>query len=401
MTTKSKRILIVDDDRQNCDLLEAMLKMFGHESEIAMDGFEALGKLSLDIDLVLLDVMMPGMDGFEVAQQIRSNPQYCDLPIIIATALDSKADRLRAVEAGANDFISKPIDKIELRARTTSLLKMKEHQDALKHYQNELEDKVEKRTSELRQSLLDKVHAHREIYQAYLDTIHRLALAAEYKDEDTADHIKRMSSYCTLLAQRLNLPPGEVELICYASPMHDVGKIGIPDHILLKAGRLNPEEWVVMKQHTVIGGYILQNSGSKLLQAGEVIALSHHEKWDGSGYPKGLAGENIPLWGRICAVADVFDALTSKRPYKEAFSNEKSLEIMKEKRGTHFDPKLVDLFMGNLSEVFAIQEKYKTPDSLTKEGVPIHFGWHKIIDDKGLSVASDVAQEARSGDAQV
>jgi putative two-component system response regulator len=137
-----------------------------------------------------------------------------------------------------------------------------------------------------------------------------------------------------------------------------------------------------MKQHTVIGGYILQNSGSKLLQAGEVIALSHHEKWDGSGYPKGLAGENIPLWGRICAVADVFDALASKRPYKEAFSNEKSLEIMKEKRGTHFDPKLVDLFMGNLDEVFAIQGKYRTSDSLTKEGVPVHFGWHKIIDDK-------------------
>jgi putative two-component system response regulator len=193
MITQPKRILVIDDDRQNCDLLEAMLKMLGHESEIAMDGFEALGKLSLDIDLVLLDVMMPGMDGFEVARQIRSNPQYCDLPIIIVTALGSKEDRLRAVEAGANDFISKPIDKIELRVRTTTLLKMKEHQDALKQYQNELEDKVEKRTSELRQSLLDKVHAHREIYQAYLDTIRRLALAAEYKDEDTADHIKRMT----------------------------------------------------------------------------------------------------------------------------------------------------------------------------------------------------------------
>lgn len=398
MTTKSKRILIVDDDRQNCDLLEAMLKMFGHESEIAMDGFEALGKLSLDIDLVLLDVMMPGMDGFEVARQIRCNPQYGDLPIIIVTALGSKEDRLRAVEAGANDFISKPIDKIELRARTASLLKMKEHQDAIKHYQNELEDRVEKRTSELRQSLLDNIRAHRETYQAYLDTIRRLAIAAEYKDEDTADHIKRMSSYSTLLAQCLHLPPGEVELICNASPMHDVGKIGIPDHILLKPGGFDPEEWVVMKQHTVIGGYILQNSSSKLLQAGEVIALSHHEKWDGSGYPKGLAGENIPLWGRICAVADVFDALTSKRPYKEAFSNEKSLEIMKEKRGTHFEPKLVDLFMGNLSDVFEIQEKYKTADSLTKEGVPVHFGWHKIIDDKGLSVSSDAALEARSGD---
>ncbi|HHT9107032.1 MAG TPA: HD domain-containing phosphohydrolase [Candidatus Wunengus sp. YC63] len=357
---KPKRILVVDDDEQNRELLVAMLEALGYETEVAVDGFDALGKLGLDIDLVLLDVMMPGMDGFEVTRKIRSTPPYSDLPVVMVTALTSKEDRVRAVEVGANDFISKPVDKTELTVRTVSLLKMKEHQDTIKQYQKELEDKVEKRTADLRAVLSEKIDAHRRIYQAHLDTINRLVIAAEYKDEDTADHIKRMSSYCALLAKALKLTPQEIEVLYYASSMHDVGKIGIPDHILLKPGKHNPEEWEIMKQHTTIGGYILDNSPSELLQSGEIIALSHHEKWDGSGYPKGLSGENIPLLGRICAVTDVYDALTSKRPYKEAFSNEKSMEIMKEGSGKHFDPNLISIFFKNLDEVFAIQKKFKT-----------------------------------------
>jgi putative two-component system response regulator len=358
---KPKRILVVDDEEQNLDLLVAMLESLGYESEVAEDGFDTLGKLSLDIDLVLLDIMMSGMDGFEVARQIRSNPNYGDLPIIMVTALTSKEDRLRSVEAGANDFISKPVEKVELQVRVASLLKVKEHQDTIKQYQNELEEKVEKRTEELRKALDEKIAAHRKIYQSHLDTINRLSIAAEYKDQDTANHIRRMSNYCALLARRLNLPHGEVELVYLASPMHDVGKIGIPDHILLKPGKLTPEEWEIMKQHTVIGGNILSHSPSELLQTGEVIALSHHEKWDGSGYPKGLAGENIPLWGRICAVADVFDALTSKRPYKEPFPDEKSFEIMKDGRGKHFEPKLINLLLANIEDVVAIHKKCEEP----------------------------------------
>ena len=184
-------------------------------------------------------------------------------------------------------------------------------------------------------------------------------MAAEYKDEDTANHIKRMSHYSRILAGSLHLSPGEVEIIHLASPMHDVGKMGTPDNILFKPGKHTPEEWEIMKQHATFGGRILNGSSAKLLQAGEIIALSHHEKWDGSGYPKGISGEDIPLWGRITAVADVFDALTSKRPYKEAFSNEKSLQIMKEGRGKHFEPRLLDLFLENLDEVFDIQKKHK------------------------------------------
>ena len=354
-----KRILVVDDEELNCELLEAMLEIMGYDSEIARDGFEALAKLKLDIDLVLLDVMMPGMDGYEVARRIRQNPEVGDVPIIMVTALTSKEDRLRSVEVGANDFISKPVDKTELKVRTASLLKMKEAQDALKDHMAKLEGMVAKRTADLRKALLEMAEAQRRTHQAHLDTIQRLAIAAEYKDEDTAAHIHRMSRYCALLAKELKLPPGEVELVFHASPMHDVGKIGIPDNILLKPGKLSGEEWKTMRKHTEIGTRILSQSSSEVLEAGETIALSHHEKWDGSGYPNGLTGEDIHIWGRICAVADVFDALTSTRPYKKAFSNEKALEILKQGRSKHFDPRIVDVFFENLDEVMAIQNQYR------------------------------------------
>jgi len=359
-----KRILIVDDKEQNREVLEAMVEALGHEPELAQDGLEALAKLELDIDLVLLDVMMPGMDGFEVVRRIRQHPDVSDLPIIMVTGLTSKEDRLRAAEAGANDFISKPVDMTELRVRMASLLRMKEAQDAVKRYQVELEEKIEKRTSSLRQALAEMVEAQRRTHEAHLDTIHRLVVAAEYKDKDTATHIQRMSRYCALLARALNLPPGEVEIVLQASTMHDVGKISVPDAILLKPGKLDQEEWEIMKQHAISGARILSGSPSELLQVGEIIALSHHEKWDGSGYPKGLAGEDIPLWGRICAIADVFDALTNARPYKKAFSNEEALEIMKEGRGKHFDPKLLDLFFEHFKEALAIQKNIRasSPD---------------------------------------
>lgn len=357
--SKPKRILIVDDDEASRDLLVAFVESLGHETETAVDGIEAIIKMKLGFDLVLMDIMMPGMDGYEATRQIRKYQEYSELPIIMTTALTSKDDRLRAVEAGANDYISKPVDKNELHVRMTSLLKMKEAQDAVKHYQAELEEKVEQRTMQLSEALNESIESQREIKKAHIETIHRLVVAAEYKDEDTANHIKRMSHYSKILAGSLHLSPGEVETIHLASPMHDVGKMGTPDNILFKPGKHTPEEWEIMKQHTTFGGRILNGSSAKLLQAGEIIALSHHEKWDGSGYPKGISGEDIPLWGRITAVADVFDALTSKRPYKEAFSNEKSLQIMKEGHGKHFEPRLLDLFLENLDEVFDIQKKHK------------------------------------------
>lgn len=354
-----KRILIVDDDEASRRLLTAMVGALGYESEAAHDGIEALAWLKLDFDLVLLDVRLPGIDGYEVARRIRGNPATADLPIVMVTVLESKEDRLRAVEAGANDFISKPLDPTELRVRTASLLKMKEAQDAVKRQRAELEGMVERRTLALREALQEMVEAQRRTHRAQLDTVERLAIAAEYKDQVTGQHVRRIGEYSALLATALHLPPGEVELIQHASRMHDVGKIGIPDGILQKPASLDVQEWDVMRQHTLIGSRILADSSSDILQAGQVIALSHHEWWDGTGYPNGLVGESIPLWARICAVADVFDAVTSRRPYKPAFTNEVAFEILHEGRGTHFDPQVIDTFFGRLDDVLAIQTQYR------------------------------------------
>jgi putative two-component system response regulator len=358
------RLLVVDDEAPNRAMLKDMVEGFGHVAELASDGIEALAKVKLNIDLVLLDLVMPGMDGFEVAQAIRGDPENSHVPIVVVTSLESKADRLRAAAAGANDFIAKPVDLTELKVRTTSLLKLKEAYDAIRYHTAQLKETVEKQTGSLRSALIDTVVAQREIYKAHVDTINRLAIAAEFKDEQTAFHIERMSLYSVAIGKALGLPPGELETLRYASAMHDVGKIGIPDAVLLKPGKLNADEWAIMKAHTLIGARILGNSPSKLLQAGEVVAMSHQEKWDGTGYPNGLAGEKIPLWGRICAVADVFDALTTKRPYKPAFSNEKALGIIREGEGTHFDPKVVQAFFSILEEIQKIQREYPDQNTL-------------------------------------
>ena len=222
----------------------------------------------------------------------------------------------------------------------------------------ELEEDVRIRSDTL-QIAFDNLRSMQESTNtAHIETIHALSAAAEYKDEDTAFHILRMSHYSALLAAKLDLPEDEVDLVLHNSPMHDIGKMGIPDHILLKKGRLNKSEWELMKQHTVIGAKILSTSSSEFLETGKTIALSHHEKWDGTGYPYGLKGESIPLYGRICAVADVFDALTSNRPYKEAYSNERALDVLKKGYGTHFDPTILDIFFDNLDAVFRIQRRF-------------------------------------------
>ncbi len=299
--------------------------------------------------------MMSGMDGFELVKRIRDNPDFRDLPVIIVTGMTTRTDRIRAVEVGANDFVAKPFDLTEINVRIKSLLRTKKAHDELKRHKQELEGIVARRTLALRNALDETVETQRMLRKAHIETINRLVIAAEYKDKGTAGHVKRMSRFSALLAQKINLPPGEIELILRASPMHDIGKIGTPEEILLKPGKLNEDEWIMIKKHPLIGGDILKQSSSELLQAGEIIALSHHEKWDGNGYPHGLAGEDIPLWGRICAVADVFDALTNERPYKPAYSNEESLRILKEGSGKHFDPHLVEIFINSMDEVVGIQ----------------------------------------------
>lgn len=359
---RRKRILVVDDDETTRKITQAMVQSLGHETETARDGIDALSKLPLGIDLVLLDVVMPGLDGYVVCRRIRQDSHGKNIPVIMVTSMASREDRLNAVEAGANDFIAKPVDETELRVRLTSILQMKDAQDELKRYHGHLEDLVEQRTASLRTALEGMAEAQRSAYRAQLETVERLAIVAEYKDQVTAKHIRRMSEYCAVIARGLKLPPGEVELILHASRMHDVGKIAIPDAILQKPASLDSTEWIVMRRHPTVGSRILDQSSSEILEAGRVIALHHHERWDGAGYPDGLVGEKIPLWGRICAVADVFDAVTSERPYKPAYPNEEAVRLLREGRGTQFDPRVVDAFLECLEEILAIQANYRDTD---------------------------------------
>jgi putative two-component system response regulator len=352
MDTKPK-ILVVDDEVRNLRLMEAMLIPLGYDVILAGDGEEALEKvMALPPDVILLDVMMPRMDGFEVARRLKEDEETTIIPIVMVTALREVEDRVKALEVGADDFLSKPVERIELRARVQSLLKVKAYNDHMRDYQKELEAEVARRTEQLRQ-------AFEQIRAASLDTIYRLSRAAEYKDEDTGAHIQRMSNYSAAVARQMGQDEATVEAILYAAPMHDIGKIGIPDHILLKPGKLDPDEWEIMKQHTVIGARILERADAEFIKLAEVIACTHHEKWDGSGYPNGLSGAEIPLAGRVTAIADVFDALMSKRPYKEPFSLEKSLAIIREGRGSHFDPDVVDAFFAVQDEILSIKQRYK------------------------------------------
>ncbi|HUP40123.1 MAG TPA: HD domain-containing phosphohydrolase [Vicinamibacterales bacterium] len=354
-----KRVLVIDDDDGIRKITQMLVEGLGHDVEAAPDGIEGLAKLQLGVDLVLLDVVMPGLDGFDVCRRIRQDPAGCDVPVIMVTSLATLEHRLHAVEAGANDFIAKPVDETELRVRATSLLKLKATQDELKRYHAHLETMCEERTASLRKALEHMAEAQRTAYQAQLETVERLAILAEYKDKVTARHIQRMSEYSAVLARGLNLPAAEVELILHASRMHDVGKIAVPEAILRKPSELDSHEWKVMRQHSAIGSRILEDSSSQILQAGRVIALHHHERWDGGGYPAGLSGSDIPLWGRICAVADVFDAVTSEGPYKPAFPNEEALQLLRDGKGKHFDPRVVDVFFKCLDDILEIQEKFK------------------------------------------
>ncbi|MCK9364389.1 MAG: two-component system response regulator [Syntrophales bacterium] len=354
---KKALILVVDDEDRNRRLMEALLIPLGYEVILAADGEDALRKVQeTPPDVILLDVMMPGISGFDVAKQLKENEETKIIPIVMVTMLQDVENRIKAIEAGADDFLSKPVDRTELQARVNSLVQVKAYNDHMRDYQKELEAEVAKRTEELRK-------AFETIKAASLDTIYRLSRASEYKDEDTGAHIKRMSNYAAVVARQMGLSKDDVDTILYASPMHDTGKIGIPDKILLKPGKLDPEEWEIMKQHAVIGGKILSGSDSEFIKLAEVIALAHHEKWDGSGYPLGLRGPAIPLAGRIAAIADVFDALISRRPYKEPFPLEKSFAIIREGRGSHFDPEVVDAFFAVEKEILSIMETYKDQES--------------------------------------
>lgn len=352
MNPKGKKILVADDEARNIRLIEAMLMPLEVDLLFAKNGEEAVEKaLEYLPDVILMDVMMPVMDGFEAAKKIKDNEKTNSIPVVMVTALREVDDRVKALESGADDFLSKPVDKSELRARLISLLKVKEYNDYMVNYQKKLESEVAERTNQLKMAF-DKIK------QSSLQTIYILSKAAEYKDEDTGAHIQRMSNYSAEIVRHMGYNEDSIERVLYAASMHDVGKIGIPDKILLKPGKLDPQEWKVMKEHAGIGSDILSGGDSGFLKMAQIIANTHHEKWDGSGYPNGLKGKEIPLIGRIVAIADVFDALVSKRPYKEPFSVEKAISIIQEGKGAHFDPDVVDAFCAIKDKIVEIMKTY-------------------------------------------
>lgn len=341
---RKARILVADDDRFYHRIFSDLIDGLGYESLCVSDGFEAIEKVrSFAPDILIVDVVMPGLDGFEVTRRLKADAASMHLPIVIVTSLADRDSKLKGLQYGADELLSKPVDETEFRARLRNLLKVKRYEDYLLEHGRKLEGEVVDKTVQLER-------AFEKIRHGYVETVYRLTLAAEYRDKETGGHIKRISLYSELLARHMGLPESAVEAIRFASPMHDVGKIGIPDSVLLKEGSHTPEEFEVMKTHTTIGGNILRDAESEILATAREIALTHHERWNGEGYPNGLKGEEIPISGRIVHIVDIYDALRSRRPYKDGFDHQKSCAII-ESQKERFDPAILDGFRA-LSEDF-------------------------------------------------
>ena len=361
----ASKIMIVDDEPFNIKLAVKFLRDGGFERFVTTtEPAEAMDLLLEERPgILLLDIMMPRVSGLDILTAVRSSEEVSDLPVVILTASIEEKTRVSALKLGATDFLGKPVNSTELVTRIRNTLKLRVYQECLKDYAGVLEERVMERTRELAQSQLELIRC--------------LALAAEYRDNETGRHVIRVGRYAGVIARQLNLDPKFVQMIEHAAPLHDIGKIGVPDSILLKPGKLDPDEFDLMKRHAGFGkrvfelmpakesellhlhpetgSKIMNLSSSPILKVAARIALTHHEKWDGSGYPIGLAGKDIPIEGRIVAVADVFDALSTKRPYKEPFPLEKCFAIMEKERGKHFDPAALDAFFARRDEIVTIQ----------------------------------------------
>ncbi|MBL4607244.1 MAG: response regulator [Pseudomonadales bacterium] len=350
---EAAKILIVDDEKANISLLEQILLTAGYSNIIGCQDPYQASRLyqEQDSDLILLDLNMPGKSGYEVMEQLKKETNSSELPpILVLTAQGYQDSRQKALDSGARDYVTKPFHINELLSRVRNLLEVLMANKYMRHQNELLEKEVQLRTVAL--------------HDSRLQIVRRLGRAAEYRDNETGLHIIRMSKMAALIGSAAGMSDSETDLLLNAAPMHDIGKIGIPDHILLKPGKLDIDEFKIMKTHTQIGADILSGDDSELLLMAKKIALSHHEKWDGSGYPANLKGKEIPLEGRVTALADVFDALTSKRPYKNAWTVEDSVSLIKEQSGKHFEPSLVNIFIEQLPNIVAIKSQHAEPEEI-------------------------------------
>lgn len=341
------RIAIIDDNLVNLKVMESLVKRTAEITpQVFQDSAAGLAWCMENLpDLVIVDYMMPPPDGLAFIREFRTRPAHADVPVLMITADHEKQTRYAALEAGASDFLTKPIDNAEFRARLKNMLSLRRNHKALEDRAAWLAEKVAAATSEI----LDRER----------EMVTRLSRAAEFRDPETGAHIMRMAHYSRFIAERLGLYPEDQELILSAAPMHDIGKIAIPDHILLKPGKLDADELEIMKTHARKGYEILSGSRSKVLDLAGLIAHTHHEKYDGSGYPRGLRGEEIPIEGRIVAVADVFDALTSARPYKVPWEVDRTLDWLQSEAGGHFDPACVAAFLACRDNILDIQQRFQ------------------------------------------
>lgn len=354
MDIKQASILIVDDNEKNALLLKSILEVEGYlNTVIRYEGrlVEEFVKNN-PVDLILLDLNMPEVNGFDVLRILRDNHSHLQVPVIVISAQDDQQSRIRALKLGAKDFIAKPVNRIESLNRVANTLESRQNYLKVLAQNDTLEQTVALRTRELQKVTEDLMRAHK-------DTLVKLANAASLRDNETGNHLARMTRYSCIIAENLGWPKEELDFLFYAAPMHDLGKIAIPDAILLKPGKLTPEEFEIMKTHAQVGAKMLEGAGSQVIQMAEKIARSHHEKWDGSGYPYGLKGQEIPLVGRIVSVADCFDALTSIRPYKAAWTVEESVEYLLKYSGVWYDPTVIAAFVHSLPAILEVRESFK------------------------------------------
>jgi putative two-component system response regulator len=352
-------LLIADDETAIQDMLKCLFEGEGYRCLTAGNGHQAIKILqSIKVDVVITDINMPGMNGIEL---LRQGKNFCNSDFIVITGYVEDFSYDRMIEEGASDFIYKPFTSKEMLIRLKRVLRERNLLMERERITQDLADsnlQLKRYADDLKQTLGELKNAHEELRAAYLDTINRLVIAAEYKDEDTGDHILRISLFSALIAQKMGLSSDLVTNLRYAAPMHDIGKIGIPDRILWKPAILTQEEFDIIKTHTTIGASILSNSKSDVLRAAHDISLTHHEKWNGKGYPNGLKGEKIPIPGRIVGLVDVFDALTSKRPYKNPYPLAIAFEMIQKEREHHFDPMIVDAFVDSFDEISAIRRDF-------------------------------------------